>query len=194
MYATDPVQRHNGRLLMDYGFVLEDNPYDSVTVEMPKIDADDKDAKLRAMVLAWIPSVASSVLHMPRLNSSSVMTSELMTVMRCLTMRKESLQEIINARSIEPSSHQDIKRINQLPPPDELQALTKAISHLHTALNKYTSTVEEDEEILLEKSEALTLVVRNIVILRKEKRILRHNLLYLEQHMIRIKRWFSNEL
>ena len=114
--------------------------------------------------------------------------------MRCLTMRKESLQEIINARSIEPSSHQDIKRINQLPPPDELQALTKAISHLHTALNKYTSTVEEDEEILLEKSEALTLVVRNIVILRKEKRILRHNLLYLEQHMIRIKRWFSNEL
>ena len=47
MYATDPMQRHNGRLFMDYGFVLEDNPYDSVTVEMPKIDADDKDAKLR---------------------------------------------------------------------------------------------------------------------------------------------------
>ncbi|XP_062520678.1 actin-histidine N-methyltransferase-like isoform X2 [Corticium candelabrum] len=151
MYATDPMQRHNGRLFMDYGFVLEDNPYDSVTVEMPKIDADDKDAKLRATVLAWIPAVASSVLHMPRLNSSSVMTSELMTVMRCLTMRKESLQEIIKARSIEPSSHQDIKRINQLPPPDELQALTKAISHLHTALNKYTITVEEDKEILLEK-------------------------------------------
>ena len=119
-----------------------------------------------------------------------------MTVMRCLTMRKDqSLQEIINARSIEPSSHQDIKRINQLPPPDELQALTKAIFHLHTALNKYTTTVEEDEEILLEKSEALTLVVRNIVILHKEeKRILHHNLHHLEQHMIRIKRWFSNEL
>ena len=34
-------------------------------------------------MLAWIPAVASSVLHMPRLNSSSVMTSELVGFCVC---------------------------------------------------------------------------------------------------------------
>lgn len=47
MYATDPSQRHNARLFMDYGFVLEDNPYDSVTVPTPKPDPNDKDELLR---------------------------------------------------------------------------------------------------------------------------------------------------
>jgi histone-lysine N-methyltransferase SETD3 len=195
MYATDSSQRHNARLFMDYGFVVEDNPYDSVMVATPKLSQfDDKDKELRMMVMSWVPSASLPFLQMPKLNSSSVMTSELMTIVRILTMRKESLQEIVETHSNNPSSNQDIKRVNQLPPPDELKALTMAVSHLQKSIDTYQTTVEEDEQILNDNRD-LTVLEGNIVMLRKEeKKVLQNNLHYLEKHLKRIRQWFADEL
>jgi phenylalanyl-tRNA synthetase alpha subunit len=180
---------------MDYGFVVEDNPYDSVMVATPKLSQfDDKDKELRMMVMSWVPSASLPFLQMPKLNSSSVMTSELMTIVRILTMRKESLQEIVETHSNNPSSNQDIKRVNQLPPPDELKALTMAVSHLQKSIDTYQTTVEEDEQILNDNRD-LTVLEGNIVMLRKEeKKVLQNNLHYLEKHLKRIRQWFADEL
>lgn len=110
-------------------------------------------------------------------------------------MREESLQEIIKSRTKGPSSGQEIKRINQLPPPDEMQALIRAVSHVQNALTGYQTTVDEDELIIRERSEQLPRLMRNVVILRKEeKKILQHNLQHVQQHLKRIKRWFSEDL
>ena len=34
VYSGRPDMRHNGRLLMHYGFVVPGNPYDSVSIEV----------------------------------------------------------------------------------------------------------------------------------------------------------------
>ncbi len=33
-YISDPGKRHNGHLLMSYGFVVRGNPYDSVSIKV----------------------------------------------------------------------------------------------------------------------------------------------------------------
>lgn len=33
-YAIQPDKRHNGRLLLHYGFVIPGNPYDSVSIKV----------------------------------------------------------------------------------------------------------------------------------------------------------------
>ena len=118
-----------------------------------------------------------------------------MTVVRVLAMREESLQEIMETRSNSPSSNQEIKRVNQLPPPDELKALTMAVSHLQESFDKYQTTVEEDKQILKQHHRVLALLERNIVMLRKEeKKVLQNNLQHLEKHLKRIRQWFQDEL
>ena len=50
MYSSVASRRHNSHLLMDYGFVLQDNPYDCVIVETPKPRDDDTERNLRRVL------------------------------------------------------------------------------------------------------------------------------------------------
>eukprot|EP00118_Oscarella_pearsei_P020390 m.220822 g.220822 ORF g.220822 m.220822 type:complete len:452 (+) comp39949_c0_seq21:69-1424(+) len=188
-YGSDPLQRHNSRLLMDYGFVLENNPHDCVTIGKPTPDDEDADKDIRSTVLSWVPALQTPYIQLYRLNQTELLKSPLMTAMRILVMPKNSLEDLYKMKH---EKKQQINKIGSLPPPDEIKVLQKAIGYIETHLSRYPV---EDTEAFGAKAAFPTQLRKRMVTLRKEeKQMLLSILRELQLQAQRVVRLLSGEL
>eukprot|EP00118_Oscarella_pearsei_P020392 m.220781 g.220781 ORF g.220781 m.220781 type:complete len:260 (+) comp39949_c0_seq7:625-1404(+) len=186
---SDPLQRHNSRLLMDYGFVLENNPHDCVTIGKPTPDDEDADKDIRSTVLSWVPALQTPYIQLYRLNQTELLKSPLMTAMRILVMPKNSLEDLYKMKH---EKKQQINKIGSLPPPDEIKVLQKAIGYIETHLSRYPV---EDTEAFGAKAAFPTQLRKRMVTLRKEeKQMLLSILRELQLQAQRVVRLLSGEL
>lgn len=146
--------KSNLELLLDFGYVLEENPNDNVALNV-RMTGDDKLAKLKVSLLqlAGLEGNATYLLY------DSLISQELLKALRIQLLRDTELEKYERV-----TSGKSVSLGN------ELRVLRAILAACNNMLQQYKTTVEEDEQLLKTK---LPLRERSAVVLRRnEKKII----------------------
>lgn len=172
LYSSAP-HRHNGRLLMDYGFCLRDNPWDKLTFQLPKdVPTADPEYSRKHAVWTSIQPWTSGFILVSGPSEKEPYPTELLAVGRVFNLNGDILNALSGMKPQELYSF--------LLQPSKSAAVEKAAVRwaskaVQQALGKYRTTTSEDEATL--ESAELQPALRSIVTLRLgEKTILNKTL------------------
>ena len=159
---SSPQHRHNGRLLMDYGFCLLDNPWDALTFKLPSdIPSADIDYTRKHAIWESIHPWATGLLNIALPDAKEPLPVELLAVGRLINLDSESLTKLTG------KSPQDLYKFLLTPswsPAVEKASVRWAMKSLRKVFQEHRTLVSDDE--MLVHSGDVSSNVRNAVILR----------------------------
>ncbi|XP_065182697.1 actin-histidine N-methyltransferase-like [Sycon ciliatum] len=176
---SSPAHRHNGRLLMDYGFSLRRNPWNQLTFILPTdVPQHVSDYTQKQSIWKSMEPWGTGVTNIKPLSDDEIVSFELLAIGRLFNLNKDTVQSV---QDMKPRDRYASLLKPAASPAVENAAVRWAKKLLEKARRDYRTTLVEDEHLL--DSPHISASKRNVIILRAgEKEIIDRLLQALEHY------------